>query len=72
MIPTGRKTLYFFDCLLDGKQFRSFYTMTYDVRKVILNEYCLFQTADLICALELLQVKTEHQDLSNSEKRIFH
>ena len=22
VIPTGRKTLYFFDCLLDGKQFK--------------------------------------------------
>ena len=30
------------------------------------------QAADLICTLELLRVKTEHQDLSNSEKRIFH
>ena len=44
----------------------------YDVRKVIPNEYRLFQAADLICTLELLRVKTEHQDLSNSEKRIFH
>lgn len=44
----------------------------YDVRKVIPNEYRLFQAADLICTLELLRVKTEHQELSNSEKRIFH
>ena len=44
----------------------------YDVRKVIPNEYRLFQVADLICTLELLRVKTEHQELSNSEKRIFH
>ena len=44
----------------------------YDVRKVIPNEYRLFQAADLICTLELLRVKTEYQDLSNSEKRIFH
>ncbi len=44
----------------------------YDVRKVIPNEYRLFQAADLICTLELLRVKTKHQDLSNSEKRIFH
>ena len=43
----------------------------YDVRKVIPNEYRLFQASDLICTLELLRVKTEHQDLSNSEKRIF-
>ena len=44
----------------------------YDIRKVIPNEYRLFQVADLICTLELLRMKTEHQDLSNSEKRIFH
>ena len=44
----------------------------YDVRKVMPNEYRLFQVADLICTLELLRVKTENQDLSNSEKRIFH
>lgn len=44
----------------------------YDVRKVIPNEYRLFQAADLICTLELLRVKTEHQDLTSSEKRIFH
>ena len=44
----------------------------YDVRKVIPNEYRLLQAADLICTLELLRVKTEHQDLSNSEKKIFH
>ena len=36
------------------------------------NQRSLFQAADLICTLELLRVKTEHQDLSNSEKRIFH
>lgn len=46
--------------------------VNYDVRRVIPNEYRLFQAADLICTLELLRVKTEHQDLSNSEKRIFH
>ncbi len=44
----------------------------YEVRKVIPNEYRLFQVADLICTLELLCIKTEHQELSNSEQRIFH
>ena len=48
------------------------FVVKYDVRKVIPNEYRLFQAADLICTLELLRVKTEHQDLTNSEKRIFH
>ena len=46
--------------------------LDYDIRKVIPNAYRLFQVADLICTLELLRVKTEHQDLSNSEKKIFH
>lgn len=44
----------------------------YDVRKVIPNEYRLFQVADLICTLELLKTKIEHGKLSNSEERIFH
>ena len=44
----------------------------YDVRKVIPNEYRLFQVADLICTLELLKAKIEHGKLSNSEERIFH
>lgn len=44
----------------------------YDVRKVIPNEYRLFQVADLICTLELLRVKIECGKLSNSEERIFH
>ena len=42
------------------------------MRRVFPNQYKLFQVADLICTLELLRVKTEHQDLSNSEKKIFH
>ena len=44
----------------------------YEVRKVLPSEYKLFQAADLICTLELLRIKTSHQDLSNSEKKIFH
>jgi len=44
----------------------------YDVRKVIPSEYRLFQVADLICTLELLKVKIENGQLSNSEERIFH
>ena len=46
--------------------------VNYDMRRVFPNQYKLFQVADLICTLELLRVKTEHQDLSNSEKKIFH
>lgn len=44
----------------------------YEIRKVIPSEYRLFQAADLICTLELLRAKTQHQDLTKSEKRIFH
>ncbi len=44
----------------------------YDVRKVLPSDYRLFQVADLICTLELLKVKMETGQLSNSEERIFH
>lgn len=44
----------------------------YNVRKVIPNDYRLFQVADLICTLELLKVKMENRQLTNSEERIFH
>lgn len=44
----------------------------YDVRKVVPSDYRLFQVADLICTLELLSVKMENGQLSNSEERIFH
>lgn len=44
----------------------------YDVRKVLPSDYRLFQVADLICTLELLKVKCESGQLSNSEEIIFH
>ncbi len=44
----------------------------YDVRKVMPSDYRLFQVADLICTLELLKIKMENGQLSNSEERIFH
>ena len=44
----------------------------YDIRKVRPSDYRLFQVADLICNLELLKIKTESGQLSNSEERIFH
>lgn len=44
----------------------------YEVRKVLPNEYRLFQVADLICTLELLKAKMERGQLSNSEERMFH
>ena len=46
--------------------------VSYDIRKVIPSKYRLFQVADLICTLELLRLKIEHGNLSNSEKWIFH
>ena len=44
----------------------------YDIRRVIPSDYRLFQVADLICTLELLRIKTERGQLSNSEEKIFH
>ena len=43
-----------------------------EVRKVLPSDYRLFQVADLICTLELLKVKMENGQLSNSEERLFH
>lgn len=44
----------------------------YDVRKVIPSEYRLFQVADLICTLVLLEEKIKTGTLTNSEMKIFH
>ena len=44
----------------------------YDIRRVIPNEYRLFQVADLICTLELLELKTQLGLMSRSEELIFH
>lgn len=42
-----------------------------EFRKVIPSDYRLFQVADLICTLQLLELKCESHNLSNSEKRFF-
>lgn len=44
----------------------------YEIRKIKPNNYKLFQAADLICTLTLLERKMEDQGLSKSEKLIFH
>lgn len=44
----------------------------YDVRKVSPKDYKLFQVADLICTLQLLEIKHKKNELSNSELLIFH
>lgn len=44
----------------------------YHIRKVLPSDYKLFQAADLICTLELLSLKIESNDLSRSEKIVFH
>ena len=44
----------------------------YDVRKVSPKDYKLFQVADLICTLQLLDIKHKKNELSNSELLIFH
>ena len=44
----------------------------YETRKITPNNYRLFQAADLICTLTLLEKKIESRELSKSEKLIFH
>lgn len=44
----------------------------YDARKVLPKDYKLFQAADLICTLQLLSLKCEKHELSNSELLLFH
>ncbi len=44
----------------------------YDIRKVLPKDYKLFQAADLICTLQLLSLKREKKELSNSELLLFH
>ena len=44
----------------------------YEVRKILPSEYKLFQVADLICTLELLNKKFETEEMIRSEKLIFH
>ncbi len=50
-----------FNALLDNVEFR----------KVIPSDYRLFQIADLVCTLQLLELKCENHILSNSEKKFF-
>ena len=42
-----------------------------EFRKVIPSDYRLFQIADLVCTLQLLELKCDSHVLSNSEKRFF-
>ena len=42
------------------------------MRKVLPSDYKLFQVADMICTLELINFKIKDRDLSRSEKLIFH
>lgn len=44
----------------------------YEIRRVLPNDYKLFQVADLICTLELLEQKIQDRDLSKSEQLLFH
>ncbi len=42
-----------------------------EFRKVIPSDYRLFQVADLVCTLQLLELKCDNHSLSVSEKRFF-
>lgn len=44
----------------------------YEIRLVFPSEYKLFQVADLICTMELLNKKFENSEMTRSEKLIFH
>lgn len=44
----------------------------YDIRKVLPNEYRLFQVADLICTLELLELKIQSGVMTRSVELLFH
>ena len=44
----------------------------YEVRKVMPNDYKLFQVADLICTLELMEQKMKDRELTRSEQLLFH
>ncbi|MBE6015914.1 MAG: hypothetical protein E7241_11240 [Lachnospiraceae bacterium] len=44
----------------------------YDVRQVLPKDYKLFQAADLICTLKLLDVKCKNGGLTKSEMAVFH
>ena len=44
----------------------------YEVRKVLPSNYRLFQVADLICTLALIDKKIETKDMTKSETMIFH
>lgn len=50
-----------FNALLDHVEFR----------KVFPSDYRLFQVADLVCTLQLLELKDEKHELSQSEKQFF-
>lgn len=46
--------------------------VNHEVRKINPYDYKLFQVADLVCSLELINKKIETQDLTKSEKAMFH
>ena len=50
-----------FNIMLDNVEFR----------RVIPSDYRLFQVADLVCTMQLLELKSDNNSLSNSEKRFF-
>ena len=44
----------------------------YDIRRVLPKDYKLFQAADLICTLMLIDAKCKCGDLTKSEMAVFH
>lgn len=50
-----------FNALLENVEFKRVYP----------SDYRLFQVADLVCSLRLLEIKLEHHELSQQAKRLF-
>jgi len=44
---------------------------TVETKKVIPSDYRLFQAADFICTMKLIELKIENHSMSNQEKKFF-
>ena len=46
--------------------------ISYDIRRVMPKDYKLFQAADLMCTLGLIEAKSKNGELTKSEMAVFH
>lgn len=61
MVEVNKILASVFNTLLDNVEFR----------KVIPSEYRLFQVADLVCTMKLVELKLKNHNLSKSEMKFF-